>query len=467
MDVLASRGGLRRLAARGTGTPGLRGALVTSYAQLFVGAIIQIALVPLYLDHLGRYRFGVLMMMLSFVTLAAIGVTWLSGSSLRLLSEAYATGDEDRFRATFAATRWTLVAYATSVALLVGGILLWATTSVIDLPARYESDIRGAIVVMSLYLIVTYALNADRVALTARGRQAASNLLTILSQAVYGMLAVVVILAGGHLVELATCLVIGMAVAVAASTWHWRRLELASPIWFWLGRERREHVGALAGRLGAGYFAYGVLALALQSDTLLVGWLAGPEVAATFVIVWRIAEFLVIGIWRYPDVRQPFIMHSDARGEVDLLRASFRRDLRLVGAAGIVAGLGYALSGPLITRLWVGGAAPQGRDAFLLAGGAVAWLCLARVSAVYAYATVRLGYVTILMAVELVAKLGLILALEGRFGYRAPLIAINVVHVGGVAVAYLFLGRRAAAGATRAAGASPVPEAEKEPGAKQ
>ena len=439
----AAREILRRAASKDTWTRDYGAAVLSGYGQIAVGLVIQAVMVPLYLRHLGQYRFGVLMMLLAGTNFAALGVTWLSGGSLRLLGEAFANGDESRFADVFAVTRWILVGYAIVLAGFVGLPAVAAVDGIEAVPAEAVASVRGGIVGAGAYLVVLYAFNADRVALVARGKQAWADGLTILSQMVYVLTAASILAAGGDLLHLMGAFVVGTLIALVGSRLVWRRFDVEVTTFVRPSARHRHIAKSLTGRMGSAYLAYGVLALALQADVLIVGWLAGPVVAATFVLVWRIPEMAVSALWRLSEAMQPFIIHQDIEQQHDAMRRGYRRVLGATAGLAAVVGLVYAAAGPAIVRLWVGSEhAPEGRLGYVLAGAAVMWLTVARVPVVFAYATVRLRRLTAAMGVELALKVGAMVLLFPRVGYLAPLIAINALHALGFTWLYQALGWR-------------------------
>lgn len=451
-------GAARRSLAKGRASRDYAAAVASGYAQMGVGLLVQLVMVPIYLSHLGRYRFGVLMMALTFVNVAAVGVVWLSGASLRLLGEAFADEDDDAFARIYTVSRWLLVGYALLAALAVCVPLAYAVGRVIDVPPDSVDAVRGAILGAGIYLIVLYALNTDRIALIARGKQSIADVLTVVSQLVFVVTAIAVLQAGGDLPHVMGALSLGMVVALAFARVPWRRASLPFRTFV---RPATEHVRIakrMAGRLGTTYLGYGVLALALQADTLIVGWLAGPATAATFVLLWRIPEMAVNALWRIPDAMQPFIIHLDTRGHWDVIARRARVTVTTMAALGGAVAVGYAILGPAVVSLWVGSSeAPSGRWGYVLAGTAVLWLAVARVPLVFAYATVRLTAVNRAMGVELALKLALIAALIGELGPVAPPLAINLIHGLGFSWLYLRLGRLAWHRSDRPRHPRPVP----------
>lgn len=417
--------------------------VASSYLQLAVNILIQLLLVPLYLAHLGKADFGLLMILLGFINFAALGVGWLSGGMARMLGEFWARDQREDFARAYLLCKLAYVGYAATLTLLALGIIWLARERVLASPTHSGEELFTVLALTGVYFVVQYEFAVDRLALAAAGRQAAANLLFALSQLAYVAAVVPVLMASGGLAGVMLCFLAGVVIARLASWLVRRRYRLQLRPWQGLGGQARPLLRRLVGRTGLGFLLAGGIALALQADTLIVGWLAGTEAVADFVLVWKVAEVGVLMLWRLPEQLQPYIIHMDARAEGDRLRAAYAKGLKLIWPIAIAAGVGYALLGPWLVRLWVGPEfAPDTPLGFALAGGAVVWLVAARWPAAFAYATVRLRGLIAISGVEFAAKLALTVMLFPRLGYLAPLAALNIVHICGVAWAYLRLGRR-------------------------
>lgn len=130
------------------------GAFTSSMFLLATSIILQIVLVPLYLSHLSTYQFGILMMLLSFVNFAVIGIAWMSGGSLRLLGEYAGLGRDDDFRRAFGLIQLIYAGYGVVLAVIIAlaAILLpslfWREATQIDMDA-----VRHAMIVTGVYMI--------------------------------------------------------------------------------------------------------------------------------------------------------------------------------------------------------------------------------------------------------------------------------------------------------------------------
>lgn len=437
-------------------TPGYVAALISGYGLVGANIVVQILLVPLYLQTLGKSEFGFLMFVLSIVNFSAFGIGWMSGGSVRVLGEFFARNDGSAFRRAYFQMRVVFWIYSALAAILILSVGGWPGS---PLAVRFadigEQTVQHTMLALALYLVVYYDFTASRHALTAMGRQSTANNATVLSLVVFALFVVpwLTIFDGGLagvVVGLAAGAVIARLVVARYVSRGLRALKASEEPY-----DGRRVLGFFLGRRGMGYALYGALLLVLQSDVIIVGWIGGAAVAAEFVLIWKVAEVAALMLWRIPETLQPYIVHLDTRGERDNLSRIYRGVLKRCAVLGACAGIFYALLGPLIVELWVGEAeAPKEPVAFVLAGLAIFWLVMARAPAVFAYSMVRLKALVAILALEVVCKLVGTILLFPKMGYLAPLFAFTLVHVFGIALLYQWLGREMFGRGTKASGAS-------------
>jgi hypothetical protein len=286
----------------------------------------------------------------------------------------------------------------------------------------------------ALHFLAHYDLSAERIALTAAGRQGAANLLWGGSLIGYAAFVVPWLSSGGGFVGVVVCLMAATVLAsVASRIYRYRAGIEVARVTFdeeSLSIMRRLRV------MGPPYLGYGVVLLGMGADILLVAWLGSAVMAAEFVLVWKPAEFLIQTVWRIPEYSIPHLIRLDALDRRDELARVYRVGWWSIAAISLAVASGYAAVGPYLVQWWVGPAAPMGHLPFILAAAAVFWLSVSRLPGVVAYSTVRLEPYLRIAAVELAGKLILTTILFPWTGYLAPLIAVSVVHVLGVAAAY-------------------------------
>ena len=407
-------------------------AMSSGYAATAVNIAAQIALVPLYLSYLGKQDFGVLMIILAAVNYATIGVTWLAAGTTRIIGEYAANAQTDSVYHAYVTAKIINVGYA---------IVIGAIAHVLSLLLDTGNPLSGLVPWAVVYLVVLFEFSIDRLALTAMRRQGTSNLISILNSAVAFGGALLVLVNGGRMEHVIGAMTGGIICARLASIWYWRYSDLFKEAAAPSCQEVFTILRRLLGRMGAGYALYGLILLSLlQIDPLVLSWLGGPELVASYILVWKAADVSIQLIWRLPEYLQPKIIHLDAQGETDQLHELYTRCLKTVLGISLLVALLYAALGPFVVTLWVGPEhAPTDRAAYIMAGSAIFWIAGARVPAVFAHARARLRKLNYVLAFELVGKLALTVLLFPVFHEFSPLAAINCVYLLGIFPSYLFI----------------------------
>ncbi len=434
---------LKSVAASLRNNPDYGGAIVVGYSVTLMQILLQIVLVPLYISTLGKFAFGALMVLLAYSNCSRLGLTWLSGRALRVLGSAYALGDRREYAHASNAFRIIYITYGVFAAalFLVVGLLL-PTILVGVVPADQADPLRMAVVLIAVYIVGQNWLTAEVIVLAARKRQVLSQASLMISVAVFAILAIPVMLHGGNVGSIAACLVAGTIFSLIFCMFIAFQAKWADPQMS--GLPRLNKIIAYVRPQAAAYAYYGFLSLLLQSDTLLVGILGGAEAAAHFVLVWKIAEVGILLLWRFCDILQPELIHMDLHGDHHRITRIYAKGIRILAVIGIVGGLGYALLGPTLVRLWVGvEVAPNDTLPFALAGGAILWLTIARLPSVLVFSLGRLKVLNAVTSVEVVARLVLTIMLFPVLSFMAPLVAINTTHLLGISHTYYRMGKLA------------------------
>jgi O-antigen/teichoic acid export membrane protein len=323
---------------------------------------------------------------------------------------------------------------------LVAIAIFWLAAPWLLANALADAEIHTAIVLSCIYFFLAYEYNGDRQAFIARHWQARGNLREAAGQLVFAAGVVLGLYTNMGLPGVVGAQVAGMLTTRILAWLHWRNDA------YGLGWQRRiagwrELWQRVSGRVGRDYVIYGVLLLTLQADALIVGWLSGPEIAASYYLLWRIPEVCILLLWRIPGSYAPHLIAMDTRGERDLLRLGYRRgQLAMFILAGMAA-LVYGLAGPWIVGLWVGEYAPVSHWHYAVAAVALFFVASSRWPAELAYALMNTKPLLRLAAIETVGKLILISVLFGSFSYLSPLLAIASVHMCGVFYLYSRLGK--------------------------
>jgi len=434
-------GALHDLKRRVANNPDYGWSIASGYGHVLVNIVVQILLVPLYLQYLGKVQFGVLVILLAGINYLGLGIAWMSSGAARIMGEHAAHKRPQALERTYGLSKIIFLIYAT---LSAGSAWAVVWTSQNDLFANNPALAADAVRMVSLgvvYVIVLYDLNVDRLMLISTARQAWANLLNVIALVVFAATVILVLTNGGGLVGVVGALLGGVVLARAVSFVLVRRLGLRLR---WPGPQARTDLRRLLGPMGLGYAAYGALLLTLlQADMLILGLLGGPLLVADFVLVWKIADVAMQALWRLPESLTPYLIQMDSRGEHHRMRSIYATAQKaMVGLAALVA-VGFALFGQSLVELWVGVEyAPDLPWAYALSGGALFWMVIARLPAIYAFSTVNLAPLVSVTALETTAKIVLVFALFQTLGLYAPLIAINVIHILGVAYLYQRLFRQ-------------------------
>jgi len=171
--------------------------------------------------------------------------------------------------------------------------------------------------------------------------------------------------------------------------------------------------------------------------------------AADFVLIWKIPEILVLLLARIPEGFLPYLIEREIHGDGGSVHRAYDQLVWGVRVVALALGAAYVFAGAGVIRLWVGpDFAPASSWAFVAAGGGLMWLAWARVQMVFAYGLAQLHLVNRLLLTEVVAKIILSIVLIPYLGPMAPVVAINILHAGGMAWVYSRLGRAAVNGAS-------------------
>ena len=201
----------------------------------------------------------------------------------------------------------------------------------------------------------------------------------------------------------------------------------------------------LFGRMGFSYALYGILIITFQADTLILGTLSeNAELLTIYAMTWKVAEAGRQVLWKIPESMQPYIIEQDAKGLKNDMKSQYKRIYRFVFALSVMAMLVYGLFGKMVIKIWMG-------DNYVDIPAIRIWLTaivlflngIERTPAIYAYSTVNLKRLNIVSGIEVTVKTILLVLLFERFGVSAPLIAMIITHVCGIAYAYRDMGRKA------------------------
>ncbi len=432
---------LSSLIAKAKNNPDYAGAILTGYVSMGLQIVIQILLVPLYLNTLGSYRFGALMILSAQIAFGYLFVGFFYSVLLRRLSESLSAGDTAEFSRVYVAGKMILLAIGALFGFIVLGVETWHPVFFEDVPSDMQSEIWWATVLAVVHFFLMCEVSVEQTLFSAIQRQVSANLSALIGLIAFAVAVIPWLLSGGGLAGVMGCFLLGDVLSRLYAIISLRRAKLKirlSALTTGFGATCRQ---LLSGR-AIPYFAYALVAMVLQSDVLIIGMLTGADVTAQFVLVWKIADVVVLVISRMTIHLQPEFLAMDVNDDRERLRRVYHEAYWWLLLLSAIIALGYALTGPWIMQLWVGAErAPKDPWLYWLAGSAILWLGASRLPSVLAQSLSRMRGLLCIATVEMTAKLGLILVLFPLVNIRASLIAISVVHGLGIAFAYWWLGR--------------------------
>lgn len=136
------------------------------------------------------------MLILGLINYAVIGIGWLNGGLQRIFGETFGTKDQAGFVHALDVGKVIFVAYAAVVAIAGFGIFVS--------PGRAQVSL-GVAIVAGFFLVVLYETAIERLALTAAGRLAATNMLQFVQVVVYSVSVLLVLRSGGGLLGVFAC----------------------------------------------------------------------------------------------------------------------------------------------------------------------------------------------------------------------------------------------------------------------
>jgi hypothetical protein len=411
-------------------------ALLSGYSFIGLNTLAQIALVPLYLQHLGKAEFGLLMIMLSAINLVTFGIHGLTGNVLRVLTEHAAHDGAEGFTRSYSRAKLLFALYSCAAAACIA--VLFPLLAAGERGQRFDGETALAIGFAIAQIFLNADLGVTRLALAALQRQTSANLLQIIALAVFAALVLPCLYLEGGIAGVLGALVAGNIVARLYALIYVRRAQL--PI-RWAGEPgilshaRQEYLGPT----GLFYLAYGAIFVVAQSDTFILGALTSATTAADFVLLWRIPEALILVLGRIPEHAQIGFLYLHRAGSSEELRRFCTRVSLGLQLAAAGAAVSYGLFGRWIVGLWVGfDAAPANPWGYALAGGAIFWLAYARLPAAFAnmQGPRHIRRLAKLAGIELALKILILSLAYDRLHELSPLLAINALHI--VAFHYLY-----------------------------
>lgn len=362
-----SRERYRRAALTSVATLGARG---SALASLLVS-------VPLVIHSVGPESFGVWLTLASILALLGFADLGIGNGLVNAASRASA--DDDASVAAFVASAFYVLAGA-AIALGVVFAAAYAFVPWADLVNAHSSSVRAEVAhavagLVALFLLGLPLRVVDRTQTALQDGFYANIWLAFGNVAGLGGLALAVQLEAG-LSWLVWAAPAGHLLAAAANSIVFFGVTRRD-LFPWPGLVRRAATSRLA-KLGLSFFVLQVaVAVAYQSDAIVVAHVLGPEAVQEYAVPMRLflVPSILIAIALTP--LWPAYSEAIARHDRDWVMSTFRRTLVAATVAGAAAAAALALAAPRLIELWVGDAA---EPSSLLIGALAVWLVVMAVT---------------------------------------------------------------------------------------
>lgn len=396
--------------------------LASNYLATATSILAQFMLVPLYLNHLGEAQFGLLMMLLSTVNLAAIGITWMSGGLVRIFGEYWSKRCLSEMCVAYSAGKYIFTSYALLVSLLgISGYASYCLLSSISLESL------PYIILGGLYLVFNYESIPDKQVLIATDRQSAVNAVEVYKTTTFA-LTTLLLMPEYKDISIVFIALISSTIQARFILGYMVRREYRLRL-KWPSREMLLSTKRLLGYHGRLYVIYGAMLLVSQADAIFVGLLGGPVLAGQYVLLMKVPEAIALFLWRVPSTLEPRIIAMDSTNRLSELRSLYRAGLmRFIGLTTGIFFL-YAIFGRYILKAWLGYSPFSNMYIFFTAAVAVCLTTITRWPVSFAYATQKLGPLCRVASIELLIKLLFLCILLPHFGILAPAVATSISAV--------------------------------------
>lgn len=395
----------------------------SGYLLIALNMLAQVFLIPMYIKHLGAYQYGVFLLIFSFINYAAIGIGFMSGGALRLISENYSTNHFNQLKSAYCISKIVYVIYSLIIGLAF--ILYVLFIKGMDFFSPLPAEGLRILAVTCLYLIVKYDFSVEIQLLVGVQKQFLANLYQILSQAFYLIFVLLYFNQGGTAVSGVLFFNLISVCAAKLLILKSKRKLLKGQLRYHNDKtDRLSVLKKLFGKMGMGYAIYGFIILTYQSDLLLIGTISNkPELITQYAITWKLAEAGIMLLWKIPETMQPYIIELDARKDYSLLKRQYKKINSLSFLLSLTASLGFIVFGKAFIEIWMGAEYMHiSAIQIILTAFVIFFDGIKRPSAIYAYSLVHLKELNILSGSEAIVKCLLIWYLFPKFGILVPLV---------------------------------------------
>jgi O-antigen/teichoic acid export membrane protein len=382
---------------------------VVNWAGFAVNLVVAFFLFPFLVHGLGKSRYGVWWLVesvLAYLMLFDLGV---AASVVRYVARFEAVRDQDNLNRVFS-TSICIFAAAGGFILILSLAVAFLGMGFLDMPPEMLDESRWLLVLLGFNLAVGLPLNVFPCVLDGLGRFPAKTLIRTAALLVRSVLFVVVIRAGGGLIELGLVITgcnLAENLALAVAAWRYLpglRFSLRLADWATFRTIRGYSLAAfltmLAGRISC------------QTDAVVIYAFLTPAAITVFAVAMRLIEYGKSSLRALTTVLTPAISALEARGDSRAIRDVLINSSRYVLWLILPLQLGLLLLGKPFLSLWMGrDYAEQSFPTLVLLALPLALSLSQSVSARILYGIGRLRWFACLSLAEALANLLLSVAL--------------------------------------------------------
>lgn len=336
----------------------IAGAVLSAILGKGTAVLVSAITIPLTVRYLGAENYGLWVTISSAVTMFFVFDIGIANTLTNLISEAYAGNNKEQAAASFATAFWMVLGISASLGILAWLVwpwMHWASILHVQDPALAAETSHA---IAAAVIVFLFALPTGLAAKVLAGYQElhAANLFATAGSVLSLLAVVAVIYLHGNL----TALVAGFAGSTVAA-------NLACLLWIclfhkpWITPHPRLFAPRLVRRIfgsGTQFFAIQVAGLVVfNTDNIIISHYLSPADVTPYAVTWRLVNYITaVQVFILPAL-WPAYSEAFASGQLQWIRATYRR-VRRMTIAILAVGCGIMLVlGREIVRIWAGPAA--------------------------------------------------------------------------------------------------------------
>jgi O-antigen/teichoic acid export membrane protein len=387
------------------------------YLGWIVNLGIGLVLTPILLHHLGVEGFGVWTLSLTIASYVGMVELGLGVATVRQIAAALAVRDTLRASVVAASARALYLSLGVLGTALLAGLVM--VPGLIAATGRASTEnMRLAVLVLGTGYLLTLSTSIYPTVAIGAGRVDVGIAIGVTARLVTAVAQIVVVLVSANVVALAVVTAAGGVCGTLAVRQAARRLFREIEVKLALASRGMARQLLASGWRNAAVVA--AAAVALQSDTIVVGAILGAAAVASYGIAVRVATMALSLATRPTDVLVPTFAHAGALDDRERITRALAESILLARAALVGALVVFVGFGNSILKIWLG-TVPHNASTvlvILVLGAAVSapgYSCFIFLSGIG-----RLNYLLVGASLAALGNLGLSILLTWWLGVVGP-----------------------------------------------